>query len=304
MRIPALAFAILSIPIPCVAQAIGTQGGVSLPRWEPGVGPDREMLERFITVEGRAELRVVPDRLRVVFAVTSEGPTPEVCRTDSGKQLAELTAALGAVGVGADGVTVDFIAMLPTYGWQVEEQSGRQVAVEKLTGHRLQENVHVSVPDEAAARQVIGTAFAVGVSNVIAVDHWSSVLDGARQVAMEKALAAAQRKAVVLLAVFDTKPKAVNVSESTEVVRPDGMYVSFENAYAGAMSQPYSRDALPSVAAFRPKNTFLRGFVGDVDVQSGAVPMEPYIAVVSTVRIHYRTPDALPLPPALPPERR
>lgn len=289
-----LASALLTTSVSGLAQSSGSQGGVPLPHPAAVAGPDRETLERFITVEGRAELRVVPDRLRVVLAVTSEGESPKACRTTNAEQLGALAKALEGAGVDQKSITTDFIAMLPTYSWRVEDMAGQRVAVEKPTGYRLQENVHVATADESSAQKVIDLAFGVGISSVIAVDHWSSALDDARQQALDHALAAARRKAEVLLSVFESKPRPVNVSESTEIVRPEAMYVSFENAYEGTMTQPWSRD-LPVVSAFRPKNTFLRGFVGDVDLQSGAVPMEPYIAVVSTVRIHYRTPDAGPL---------
>lgn len=273
------------------AQSSGSRGGVT--QRSAGQAPDEpseRAVERFITITGTAEIRVVPSTIRVVLAITSEGERAADCRTAYESKRDELIGALTANGIARDAILTDFIAMLPVYQWRVEKQEGRDVAVERLTGYRLQNNVHVEVATEAQAQQAIGAAFERGVTDVIAVDHWSDALDRHKVAAQERALAEAQRKARLLLAVFDPQPLPINVHEATRVIYPKDSYQSFENAYTGAIEQRNWRENIPTIATFRPKNTYYQGFFEHADVQDAAMPMDPRISVVSTVKLYYAAP--------------
>ena len=115
------------------------------------------------------------------------------------------------------------------------------------------------------------------IPDIIAFDYWCRDLDAHKVKAQQKALAEARRKAELLLAVFDEKPKAINVHEATKTSFPQALYRSFENTY----SQKYQADAwgrnrnIPRIAAIRPKNYYYAGFSGQVDVQDAAMPIRP-----------------------------
>jgi hypothetical protein len=109
-----------------------------------------------------------------------------------------------------------------------------------------------------------------------------------------QALKAAQSKAEVLLgAVFENRPPAINVQEQTVVRYPDSLYHSFTNTHDESVTPSFRRD-IPFIRAPRPRNTYYRGLVGDGDVQPRELPMSPEISVASTVRLYFESPAAKP----------
>lgn len=276
------------------AQLSGSRGGVE--QLDIGVGEvpllDRQTAETYIAIEGRAEVRVRATEIRIVLAVTGEGETAEACQAVVEASVARLKEAWSGIGVTDEDMVVDFIAVLPRYKWRFEEQSGVDVGVEELVGYRMQTNVHLAVPDEARAGDVLAVAFAENVTDIIGFDYFSSELDEVKAQARLAAVDAAKSKADVLLGeVFDGRPAPVNVQEETVVRYPESMYHSFTNAVAESMSPPYRRD-IPLIRAPRPQNTYYRGLYSNADVQPREPPMRPEIAVVSTVRVYYESPAA------------
>jgi len=287
-------------------QVSGSRGGTlagdvgARPRLSP------EDAGAFIAIEGSCELRVAADLLRVVFAVSSEGATPADCWAAQKQQRQAFLDVLPAGGVAPTDVQVDFIGVLPVYDWKQETREGKSVLVEKLVAYRLQENVHVAVPDEEAARRVIELGLSKGVHDVITVEYSTKDASAKRREAMQTALATAKAKADVLLAAFEKRPPLANVTEETRVLEPSRLYQSFENSYDSAVEQNW-REEIPRVHAFRPKNTFFAGYEGQVDTAATTPRMKPEISVVSTVVLYFESPaHARPkdAAPAGAPERR
>ena len=116
-----------------VGQMAGTRGGVereaadatSLPTLDPKVA------EGYITIEGRAEVRVRPTDVRMVLAVTSEAETSPKCRQSIDATIDRLKGAWSKMGIGNDKIVVDFIAVLPRYQWTPEKHGNADVEVEK-----------------------------------------------------------------------------------------------------------------------------------------------------------------------------
>ncbi len=250
----------------------------------------------FIAIEGSCELRFAADGLRVVFAIATDAATPTACWAKQRTHRAAFLEALAEVGMAGDAVQVDFISMLPVYDWKQESREQQTVLVERLAGHRLQENVHVAVADEEGARSVIELALEKGVHDVIAVEYWSRQTAAKRREALEAALAAAKSKSDLLLAAFATRPPLANVVERTDVLTPDRLYRSFENAYAGSVEADWQRGQ-PRIHAPRPKNTFYAGFDGAADVASFTARMKPELSVVSTVVLYWESPSRERTPP-------
>lgn len=288
--------AALLLSLTAVAQSAGARGGTQpmLGLMGGGETPPIESndVSRFVRVTGTAEIRVAPTSLRIVFAVTAEGETGAACTSRLTQRIKALTTALTNAGVKPESVVTDYVAMLPVYTWQMEKQQGRDVAVERRSGWILQHNVHVEVPDEPTAQSVIADATAVGVGDVVAVDHWHESLREVKVEAQAMALAEAQRKAKVFIgALFQKPPLPINFRESTEVVYPKDVYQSFENAYVSRYGARYD-SRTPRISAFRPKNTYYAGLYGPIDVQPAAMPMKPEISVVATVDLYYESPAA------------
>lgn len=251
------------------------------------------VVQGFITVEGRAELRVKPTQIRIVIAVSVEADTPQTCQAEVEQKIAALKSGWQQLGIGEADIADDFIAVLPRFEFEIEKRKTGNVAVEKRVGFLMQSNLHVAVKNDEQAMQVIRVAFANNVSDIIAFDYWNDQIDEIRKRARAAAIAAAKEKSDTLLSVFDQRPALINVAESTQTIYPKSLYESFENSsdqkyYTSGKS---FRDT-PVIRTFRPKNTYYRGLFSDSDLQPDQLPMKSEISVVSTVRLFYESPVA------------
>ncbi len=290
-------FALVWLPgLSAYSQLAGSRGGVGegaggVPDLTP-LAPD--VAQGYIAIDGRAVVRVRATEVRVVLAVTGEGRTAQECRKTVDAAIERLKAAWVKMGITPEKIIVDFIAILPRYEWTVEKQDGAEVGTERKAGFRMQTNVHLAAKGESEAQAAINVAFQEGVTDIIAFDYWSKDLDDVKVAARAQALKAAQSKAEVLLgAVFENRPPAINVQEQTVVRYPDSLYHSFTNASDQSVTPSFRRD-IPFIHAPRPRNTYYRGLVGDADVQPRELPMSPEISVASTVRLYFESPAAKP----------
>ena len=284
------ALLLLLVPIALPAQAAGLRGAAQEPALVQRLAPpDAAAAERVITIEAVASLRVVPTQLRLVFAVSAVGEDTSTASAKVRDAVAAVKGKLAATGVAAADVDVDFIAAVPVYEWRVEKQSGRDAVVEKRTGTRVQYNLHVAAPDEAAALVVIEAATAGNGVDLLAVDYWSDDLERQQVAAQDKALEAAQAKAKRLLAAFGAPPKLVNVHEATHVLYPQQLYQSLPHA-EDSTGNWYAGDQ-PRVPASRPLQVYYRGLFADVDRGDRTMPGARHLEVVTTVRLYFAAPD-------------
>ncbi len=276
------------------AQFAGSIGGVE--SHDKGVAGlpmlNREVVEGYIVIDGRAEIRVRPTEIRIVLAVTSESPTAQECHAMIDKTMVQLRESWLALGIPAASIVEDFIAVLPVYEWNIERRSEADIGVERKTGFRMQTNVHLAVPNDANASKAFTAAFEHGVTDIIAFDYWSQELDDFKHKAREQAVKAARSKSDMLLtALFDDVPPVINVQEQTTIRYPESLYHSFVNTYDEEFRSGWRRDT-PFIRAYRPRNTYYRGLLSDGDVQARELPMHPEISVVSSVRLYFESPAA------------
>jgi len=250
---------------------------------------DREVVEGFIAIDGRAEVRVRPTAIRIVFAVTSEGQTAKECHTAIADVISKLKTSWSGMGIPAESIVEDFIAVLPLYGWNIEKRDNVDIGVEKKAGFQMQTNVHLAVPNDANAAKAFEVAFIHGVADIIAFDYWSEELDETKIKAREQAVKAARSKSDQLFAsLFDVAPPIINVQEQTTIHYPESLYHSFVNTYDEEVTNARRRD-IPFIRAYRPRNTYYRGLYFDGDIQARELPMHPEISVVSAVRLYFES---------------
>ena len=297
-RVLAVLLSLTALPAVVPAQMAGQRGAAReealVDRLDP---PDPTAAERVITIEAVAQVRVVPSRLRVVLAVAAQAETADEANRTGRALLTETKAKLEAAGVAAADVDTDFIAAFPVYAWQVEQQSGKDVLAENRVGTRVQYNLHVAVPDEAAALAAVEAAAGAEGVELLAVDYWSDDLTGKQVEAQRKALAAARAKADLLLSVFPERPRPINVWENTRILFPAELYRSLPQNESRA-PRDYGRDALPQVPAPRPLKIYYRGLFANVDALEPEMPGRREIEIVSTVRLYFEAPGRPAAPPA------
>ncbi len=286
-----LALALLPIT-EAAAQLSGSRGGVSHSSSRLSLSPlNPEVAQGYITIEGRAELRIEPTEIRVVLAVTAEADTPAECKKMVSAKISKLKMQWVKSGIDKDNIVEDFISVLPRYEFKEKELGNTKVAREEKTGFLMQSNLHLAVKDDEQAMSAIGIAFDNNVSDIIGFDYWSKELDEAKVKAVELAIKVANNKSKLLLgSFFEKRPPIINVQQATQVVYPESLYVSFSNSASNEYRTSYSRRDIPQIHMFRPKNTYYRGLYPNADVQSKELPMRSEISIVSTVRLYYQSP--------------
>ncbi len=288
--------------IPCsltFGQLSGSRGGVGRGAVNQLGQPNQlavlapEVVQGYITIDGKAEVRVKPTEIRIVLAVTGEGKTPGDCQNLVETKVETLRDAWIKMGVAAENIVDDFIAVLPRYEFHLEQYQDRKVAMEKKAGYLMQTNLHVAVKNDAEAMKVINVAFDNDVADIIAFDYWSNELDALKVKARAQAVKAAREKSDVLLgALFEEKPAIINVQEATTLHYPESLYESFENTHDERYSSGFLSRDTPVIRTFRPKNTYYRGLYTDGDIQAKDLPMRSEISIVSTVRLYFESPVA------------
>lgn len=276
------------------AQAGGSRAGIKSGTGEMAELPTlpREVIEGYIIVNGRAEIRLKPTEIRMVLAVTSDAPTAKECHAVIAETISQLKNSWSKSNVPVQSIVEDFIAVLPIYEWDLEKRGSVEMGVEKRTAYRMQTNLHLAVANDDVAAKALTVAFEHGVTDIIAFDYWSKDLDEAKVKARDQAVKATREKSNSLLSlVFETVPPAINVQEQTTIHYPESLYHSFVNAHEEEISFRWRRET-PFIRAHRPRNTYYRGLYSNGDVQPKELPMHPEISVVSTVRLYFESPAA------------
>ena len=264
-------------------------------QWSPAFEPavlQPEFAVNYITIDGTADIRVEPEGIRLVLAITSEAPSAEGCQEKNATQVESVRAAWAGLNIPEENIVEDFINVLPVYEWRLTDRDDQQVRLQVRNGYRMQSNLHLSVKTEKEAMQAINLAFKQGVTDIVTFDYWSSQLDEQKAKARAAAVAAAQEKAKTLLAVFPEPPMVINVQESTAVFLPHSLYRTYENVLEEEVEYiPNSWRDRPAIKAYRPKMTFYQGLQSRSDKRPPGPAMRPEIAVVSTVRIYFQSPS-------------
>lgn len=293
-----LALILILAIIPIInAQSSGSRGGVnSYPYGQSRqpTGPAYvvdQRIEDYIKVDAKVEIRVKPDQIRIVLAVSENAKTAPECEEKVFSKVEKLKTAFTELGVKPEDIVDDFIAVLPRYEYVIKEIESGKAAVETLMDYGMQSNLHIKVPDDALALSVIRAAFKLGVTDIIAFDYWSKELDTVKQNALAAAIEKANTKAKLVLGqTFGDMPTPINVEASTKLIMPDSLYQSFNNSFSQTLTQHY-RGNLPVITAFRPKNTYYKGHVDlSSDQQPDTVSMHCEISVVSTVKLFFASP--------------
>ncbi len=292
----ALSFCLALLPFSSVqGQFAGSRGGVVHDATQTSVLPSLtpEVVQGYISVEGRAEIRVKPTQIRIVIAISADAETPQQCQTEIDQKVSAVKAGWQQLGINPTEIVDDFIAVLPRYEFELRKQETGNVAVEKEVGFLMQSNLHVAVKNDQQAMEAIRIAFANGVSDIIAFDYWNDQINEIKKQARTAAIESAKEKSDTLLAVFDNRPTLINIAEQTQTTYPESLYQSFDNS---SDQQLYSsgrsfRDTTV-IRAFRPRNTYYRGLYSDGDLMPRELPMKSEISVTSTVRLYYESPVA------------
>lgn len=277
------------IPISVIAQGAGAAyaGGQYGPQHKPEK-LDFKTATKVIAVTGTVEQKIDPEKLRLVFAIVAERGTAAECSKKIKLIQKSITEAVSSLGITASDINGDFISVTPTYEWENDEEE--MMVRQKLSGYKMQHNLHAMCGSEEVAMKVIDIAFENGISDIIAFDYWHSGIDEQKKAARKKAIESAKEKSAILFEVFDSKPKPINVQEKTTVHKPSTMYRTFSRSSTQRISIPRNWRDRAQIFAPTPQLTYLENLAAQTDIQGKTPALKPQISVLSTVTIYYSTP--------------
>jgi uncharacterized protein YggE len=264
---------------------------------DPGAIPplaplDRRVATEYISIDGRADVRLKPTSIRLVLAVIVDGENGQQCQRASDATIARLREAWAKIGIGPERVAEDFVSAVNRYQWKRNDNNNWSIEAEKKIGIHLQTNVHLAARGEDEARKAIARAMEQNVTDIVSCDYWTKDLDEAKVKARKEALAAARGKAESLLGtLFGEQPPVVNVQEQTTVKYPESLYHSISSdrdKWLGMGGFMFGNQA----EAANRQYTYYRLPNNDADISPRELSLTPEITVVSTVRLYYKSPSA------------
>ena len=159
-----------------------------------------------VTVTATGTVRLVPDRAELSLGITNSDQKPETAQKKNTEQVNRVIEALKKQGVEEKSIRTDGYNLYPRY----EYRDGQ----DKLAGYEVSTILNVGDLTLEQAGTVLSAAVDAGVTNVNSVRYLCSGYDEAYEEALQKAVAAAERKAGVLASAAGQKlSKAVAVTE-------------------------------------------------------------------------------------------
>ncbi|MEZ5940011.1 MAG: SIMPL domain-containing protein [Planctomycetaceae bacterium] len=245
---------------------------------------NRKTAQEVITISGTAEIRVVPDQIRIILAVISEaGSATESSRVAAAK-VAILSQQWSAHKVKKENIVDEFVSVQPHFESVVKIEDGRKLVEQNLAGYRTQYNLRALVDTKELAMKALDVAFQNDVTDVLTFDYWSSDLDNQLVLVRRQALAKANAKADLLFSVFKTRPPILNISEHSETYYPHQLQAT--NDVVRGNTVPNQQP----VELMRPQVTFFDGLNSQADFRPKTPVMQPEITVVSTVQLYFQSP--------------
>ena len=179
-----------------------------------------------INVSGSAEVRVVPDEIRLSVAVESRNAALDAARLDNDTKIAAALAFLKGSDVPESDVKTDFISVRPDY----------DVARSRVTpvAYIVRKSIEVRLTNTVAFQSVVTGLLTNGVNFIDSVDFRTTQLRQHRDQARLLAVRAAKEKAKALtdeLGVKLGRPYNVNATDNSSYL---GSSSRFNNSIAGA----------------------------------------------------------------------
>ncbi|WP_165234907.1 SIMPL domain-containing protein [Aquisphaera insulae] len=237
-------------------------------------------------VDANVLLNVKADEYVAVFAVSREGQTV----AESGRKVAAaveaFTAAVKALGVGADDIHVDYVAQSKLYSFDID----RDVAREKLAGFELKKNVSVRFRDRALIDKLTDAAAGVEIHDLVKVDYVVKDLGKVRDRLMDEAAAVIKRKKARYEKLLDLKliPPAQVLAERSAAYYPSEMYDSYVAAEGETMGVAPDRQRIAVQSARRGRTFFFNGLDGDgFDAVIEPVILEPVVQFTLYLKVRY-----------------
>jgi uncharacterized protein YggE len=160
----------------------------------------------LITVNGEAEVRVVPDEVVLTLGVETSSPRMDEAKSQNDERVKRVLALGKEYGIEARNLQTDFITVEPWY----RDGHTRPENLE----YRVRKTIVITLKDTAKFESLLSKALESGVTHVHGVQFLTTELRKYRDQARAMAIRAAREKAVALASELGQKiGRAYRISE-------------------------------------------------------------------------------------------
>jgi uncharacterized protein YggE len=183
--IPLVALTLLTVPAPISAQA---------------------PIQRTITVNGQAEIKVAPDEVLLSVGIETDNVDIARARADNDARVKAVVAAATAQGVPADHIKTEFLDIQPRYREEYERRT--------FLGYFARRSLAITLRDPSRFEALLSAVLTAGANYVHGIDFRTTQLRKHRDDARRQAIQAAREKAADMAAALNVGLGApVNLSE-------------------------------------------------------------------------------------------
>jgi uncharacterized protein len=150
-----------------------------------------------INVSGSAEVKVVPDEIRLSVGVETRDQVLEVARRQNDERIASALVFLKGAGVKDKDVQTDFISVMPDYDYNSSHV--------KPVAYIVRKSIEIRVTAITNFEGIVTGLLTNGVNYIQGIDFRTSQLRKYRDQAREMAIKAAKEKADAMTSVLDVK---------------------------------------------------------------------------------------------------
>lgn len=241
-----------AMPIICMASmSVMMMVCMSRPQQVNGVSGIPEL--DTVTVSGKAEVKVVPDKASISIGVELHTTTSEQANEQLKKRTDAIISALKGKGVDEKDISTDYYSVSPDYTW---DDNNNRIP----TGYEGSASIEISGINIDDVSAIIDLVTASGADHVGDIRYYSSTYKESYDEALAEAIA-------------EARDKADNMGQKAgfKVVRVHSMEEGYQNDYARYMTNS-SKVAYDSVAA-----------EADSAISPGTVSVEARVSIVYVI---------------------
>lgn len=194
---------------------------------------------RTITTVGSASVAIAPDVVNIIVGVATDGETAATALSENAQIMTSVNEAIEELGVEANDVQTNQIAVTPLYETVVDDEGRRS---QKLVGYRASNRVRIAMRDVGGVGEALDALAEAGSTTISGLSF--DVSDP------EAALDQARRDAIA-----DARRKAEQMAEETDVDLGDVVSIAEREAGAGGPSFAPSTRALSEATPIAPGET-------------------------------------------------
>ena len=145
--------------------------------------------KRALTVQGRGEVRVVPDQATVRLGMTRQRPRAQEAQADVNKTVTAILTAIKQLGIPENAVQTSQLTLQPTYA------QGTPGGTPKINGYQASNTVTVRIDRLDQTGPVVDAGLGAGANTVEGISFGLKDDSAARDRALQMAAKDAERKA-------------------------------------------------------------------------------------------------------------